>query len=109
MRVVLIPIDGSPHAEVAVRCIVEQARPERSGAIHLLTVRPPLGAYATRFMNRRALRAFQRERGMSALGSARQRLEDAGIAYHAHIRDGEPARTIAHAAAELHAHEIVVG
>ncbi len=109
MRVVLIPIDGSPHAEVAVRCIVEQARHERFGAIHLLNVRPPLGAYATRFVNRRTLRDFQRERGTLALAGARRLLEDAGLAYRAHIRDGEPCRTIAQAANELHAHEIVVG
>jgi nucleotide-binding universal stress UspA family protein len=109
VRVVLIPIDGSPHAEVAVRCIVEQARHERFGAIHLLNVRPPLGAYATRFVSRRNLRDFQRERGDLALAGARRLLEDAGLAYHAHVREGEPGRVIARAADELHAHEIVVG
>jgi len=109
MRVVLIPIDGSRHAEVAVRCIVEQARHERFGAIHLLNVRPPLGAYATRFVSRRNLRDFQRERGTQALAGARRLLEDADLPYYAHLREGEPGRTVARAADELRAHEIVVG
>ena len=109
MRVVLIPIDGSPHAEVAVRCIIEQAQHDRFGAIHLVNVRPPLSAYAARFVARRTVRDFQHERGVQALARARRLLDEAWLAYHAHILEGETGRVIACAADELGAHEIILG
>jgi nucleotide-binding universal stress UspA family protein len=109
MRDVLIPVDGSRRSEVAVQCVVRQARLGQVGDIHLLNVQPPLGGYIARFVPRRERDAFRRERGEIALASARRVLDQAGLPYTAHIRAGETVDTIVKAAKDLDVKEIVVG
>jgi nucleotide-binding universal stress UspA family protein len=109
MRSVLVPVDGSKRSDAAVRCVARQVRMGQVEAVHLLAVQPPLGAYIGRFVGRNAVRDFQHEQGQRALASAKQLLDEAGIAYSAHIMIGESAETIATIAEQLPVHEIIMG
>jgi nucleotide-binding universal stress UspA family protein len=109
MRNVLIPVDGSRRSEIAVECIMGQARLGQVGDIHLLNVQPQLGGYIARFVGRRERDAFRREQGQAALAGACRLLDQAGMAYHVHIRIGEAVETTAKTAEELDVDEIVVG
>ena len=109
MSTVLIVVDGSTRSESAVRSVLRQARLGQVGAIHLVNVQPHLGAYVARFVGTGAIRGFQREQGERELAGAKRLLEEAGVPCHAHVYAGEAAETIARAAEELAATEIVIG
>ncbi len=109
MQAILIPIDGTPAAEAAVKAIVAQAQREPVGDIHILNVQRPLGPYVRRFIDRATIRDFQREEVERALAGAKRLLDAAGLRYRAHCRTGPIARTVARAADELRVDEIVIG
>jgi len=108
MRRILVPVDGSPQGEAAVRAVVEQARREPIAAIHIVNVQPPLGRYVTRFFDRRTIREFQRDEGARCIAGARRILDNAGLPFQVHLRTGRIARTIAETAAALGVDEIVM-
>jgi len=108
MRKILVPVDGSPQGEAAVRAVVAQARREPIAAIHLVNVQPPLGRYITRFIDGRTVREFQRDEGIRCIAGARRILDNAGLPYRVHLRAGRVARTIAETAAALGVDEIVM-
>lgn len=108
MQTVLIPIDGSKPCDAAVRRAIREARLGQVERIHLVNVQPHLGAYVGRFVGTQAIRAFQRELGERALAGAKRLLDEAGVPYVAHIYVGDVAATIAAAAKELGATEIVM-
>lgn len=108
MRSVLIPVDGSKSAEMAVRSVAQRARGSEVGAIHLLNVQPPISGYAGRFVSGEDIRDFHREEAAAALSGARKILDAANLAYSVHVAAGDIAPTIAQAADELGAHEIVM-
>jgi nucleotide-binding universal stress UspA family protein len=108
MRKILIPVDGAPQSETAVRAVVAQASREPIGAIHLLNVQPTLGRYVRRFVDGTIVRGFLREEGERCLAGARRILENAGLPYSVHLRVGRTARGIAETAAALGVDEIVM-
>lgn len=108
MQSILIPVDGSRPCDAAVRRAIREARMGRISHIHLVNVQPRLGAYVGQFVGTSTIRAFQREQGERALAHARRLLDDAGVAHQAHIYVGEVAASIAAAARELEATEIVM-
>ncbi|MCW5773858.1 MAG: universal stress protein [Rhodospirillaceae bacterium] len=108
MRRVLIPVDGSPEAEAAVRAVVAQARCERVAAIHVINVQPPLHAYLARFVPRAEWRRMRTEAGREALAGACRVLDRAGLDYRTHLRVGRVSETVAAAAAALRVDEIVM-
>jgi nucleotide-binding universal stress UspA family protein len=108
MRKILVPVDGSPQGEAAVRAVVAQARREPIAAIHLVNVQPPLGRYITRFFDGRTVREFQRDEGIRCIAGARRILDNAGLPYRVHLRIGRVARTIAETAEALGVDEIVM-
>jgi nucleotide-binding universal stress UspA family protein len=108
MRKILIPVDGSPQGEAAVRAVLAQARGEPIAAIHLVNVQPPIGRYLKRFFDRRTLREFQRDEGARCVAGARRILDTAGLPFQVHLRTGSIARTIADTAAALGVDEIVM-
>ena len=108
MRSLLVPVDGSPQGEAAVRAVVAQARREPIAAIHLVNVQPPLGRYITRFFDGRTVREFQRGEGVRCIAGARRILDNAGMPYSVHLRVGRVARAIAETAAALGVDEIVM-
>jgi nucleotide-binding universal stress UspA family protein len=109
MSTILIVVDGSARSESAVRSVARQIRLGQAGTVHLVNVQPLLGAYVGRFVGTAAIRDFQREQGERELAGARRLLAEAGVPCRAHVYAGEAAETIARAAEELGASEIVMG
>src|SRR5262249_1075460 len=109
MSTVLIVVDGSTRSESAVRSVLRQARLGQVGAIHLVNVQPHLGAYVGRFVGTGAIRDFQREQGRRDLAGAKRLVDGGGVRCGGHVYGGEAAETIARAAEELAATEIVIG
>jgi nucleotide-binding universal stress UspA family protein len=107
---ILIPVDGSERALVAVRHVATRLAPAISGLeIHLLNVQPPLPAAAATFIDSAVLRDFHRDEGAKAIAAARKLLDDAGLRYVSHTAVGEPAETIAVYAEQRDCTGIVMG
>lgn len=106
---VLIPVDGSANALKAVRHVIAEVRDHHPMEVHLLHVRAPFSRYVSRFIARDDQDAYHRAEAGKALEPARGLLEEAGIAYAAHIEFGERAETICRVAQRLGVDHIVIG
>jgi nucleotide-binding universal stress UspA family protein len=109
MLKILVPVDGSPHADRAVAQVVELAKSGAQVELHLITVQMPIDGHARSFVSQEDLEAYHREEGLAALANARRILDEAGVAYHHHIAVGHVAETIVRYAAEHHFDKIVMG
>ena len=107
----LLPVDGSPHAERAVEHVVGRIRNAGPGAceVHLVNVQPQLPGGITSFVSREQVAGFHRDESAKALAGARARLDAAGIAYQAHAEVGPLAETIVAVADRMQCDEIVMG
>lgn len=109
MTTLLLPCDGTPHALLAVRHVVEAFRRGDVLMVHLLNVQPPFSANVARHVNRELRFDFHRERADLALALARQLLEAGGVPHHVHTEVGDKARCIADVALRLRCDRIVIG
>jgi len=105
----LLAIDGSRSAELAARQVVQAARRQGGGEIHLLNVQPldGTGGRVSRlaWAKQRAKAAADRE-----TAAARRIFETAALPHQVHVDlHSDPASTIAAAAQRLAATEIVMG
>jgi nucleotide-binding universal stress UspA family protein len=105
-----VPVDGSEHAERAVRFATQLAREASRLRIVLLNVQPAPSTVDTLGMGQRAILDHLRARGGDTLGAARKILADARVAHdaRAEIAD-EPAMEIARVAREEKCDQIVMG
>lgn len=106
---ILVPVDGSPHAERAAAKVIDMVRGGADLELHLLNVQLPLDGHAQSFVDRDALDAYRREEGGAALAGAKQLLDAAGLAYQCHIAVGHTAATIVRFAQEKGFDQIVMG
>lgn len=91
----LIAIDGSaPSLKVIDYVITEAASRVTRPELFLVNVQAPLSSDITRFIDEKIVADFHREAGDAALAQARKKLDEAGLAYSAHIMMGETAPTI---------------
>ena len=109
MRRVLVPVDGSPNSEQAVRHVVAEFARDPRIEVHLLNVQTPLSRHVSRFVSRRDAGAYHREESEKALAPARRLLEQHGVAHGTHSVIGERAKSIVDAARRLHCTHIVIG
>ena len=93
----LVPVDGSEHAQRAVEhAIGFAANSKQAVELHLLNVQPPIvSGRAQAVVGRDAVDAYYREEGEKALTAARARVAKAGLAPVHHISVGPIAETIA--------------
>ena len=108
MKRILIPVDGSPNAQFAVRHVVNEFMQDSAMEIHLLNVQPWFSRHVARFINAKDIKAWHQERADLALAPARRLLEQHGIPHTAHHKMGERAKTIADEARRLRCHHIVM-
>ncbi len=106
---VLIPVDGSPNSENAVRHAINEYRKTSDIEIHLLNVQPPFSRHIAAFVAKRDRDAYHREQAEKALQPARQILERFRIPYQTHMVLGERAQAITDTARRLRCHHIVLG
>jgi nucleotide-binding universal stress UspA family protein len=109
MLKVLIPVDGSTNCRVAVKHIIKQFMNNTAIETHLLNVQPPFNRHITRFVSRKSVHDYHRERAEKALLPVKQMLDNFGIPYAPHIEVGDRAKCIADTARRLRCDQIVMG
>lgn len=105
----LVPVDGSPSSLQAVRRIVRDYPNEGPLDLHLLTVRPIMSQYMTRFVSPQVLESWHREQARKALRASRSLLTQHGIAFVEHVEHGPSAEVIVATAKRLKCDLIVMG
>lgn len=106
----LIAIDGSgPSLKTIDYVVAEAAKRSPPPQLFLVNVQAPLSADITRFVDEKAVEGFHREAGETALAQAKQKLDQAGLAYTSHIMIGETAPTLVEFAQDKACQLIVMG
>ena len=106
---ILVPVDGSENALLAVRHTLGLAALRGDTQVHLLTVQPRMTRHAGSFLSRRSLADAHRETGCRRLGEAEGLLRAAGVNYRSTVMAGEPSSAAAQYAADNGINQIVVG
>ena len=109
MLKVLVPVDGSPNALLAVRHAMAEYRRHHELELHLLNVQPFLSRHIARFVGAADRHSWHHERADTAMRTAREALEKAGVPYMPHWAVGDRAVEICRAATDIGAHHIVMG
>ena len=108
MLKILVPVDGSPNSEYAVRHVVNEYMKNADLEIHLLNVQPSLSRHIAQFIGRKTRAAFHRDEAEKALRRAKQLAEKFGVPYTSHIRIGDKAGAITAEAQRLHCDRIIM-
>lgn len=107
---VLIPVDGSPHADAALDFVASRtALLGRDFEVRLLNVQPSLSARVVKSIGSSETRAYQREQADEVLRPALDRLQRAGIVAKASYSLGQRADAIGTIAVRSHCDLIVMG
>jgi nucleotide-binding universal stress UspA family protein len=107
---ILLPVDGSTHAERATRHVIVMLNGCSNPQILLINVQAPIDApEVLSHMPAREIEAMQETRGGDALAPARELLEKAGIACVPSVLIGPIAETIAQFAIDQGCDQIVMG
>jgi len=108
MKRILIPVDGSPNSEFAVRHVVTTFLKDPEMEVHLLNVQPPLSQHIAQFVSRRNRDAWHRDEAEKALMPARALLDKHGVPHAASYKLGERAKVIVDEARRLRCSQIVM-
>ena len=109
MTKILVPLDGSEHANRTIAHLLELRRDGGPLEVHLLNVQIPIDSgHARMFVSQDEIEAYHRDEGLSALATARRLLE-AGMPYTHHVAVGHVADTIVRFAKERGFDRIVMG
>jgi nucleotide-binding universal stress UspA family protein len=110
MQKLLVPIDGSPGSERAVRHALKLAGMACPLDIHLLHVQLPVSGWEVkRFLRDAEIEAIQSALTEEATQSARSILDTANLHYTLHSAVGEVAQTIAAYAKQFGIDQIIMG
>jgi nucleotide-binding universal stress UspA family protein len=107
---ILLPVDGSEHAERAARHVVASVQGCADSQIFLLNVQESIDAPEIRsHMRASEIEAMQEARGGDALEPIRTILDKAGLNYTPNVLIGPIAETIARFATDQACDKIVMG
>lgn len=110
MRKALVPVDGSPNSDRAVRHVVDLAGNNPALEVCLLNVQSEIGEWEVRsFLKKEEVEAMEISKGGDALESARAILDAAKVRYEPQVLIGPVAETIARTALEQNCDGIVMG
>lgn len=109
MQKLVVAVDGSENALLAVRHAAKRAKADPATAIHLVNVQYPLHGGVSTFINAGQIKQYHQEEGEKALASAREVLDREQVTYEPHLFVGEPAEVITRYAAEQGCDEILIG
>ncbi len=110
MPSVLVPVDGSENSTRAVEAACRQIGPRQPVTVHLLNVQASNhSSVVKKYLSQDLIDKFHQEEGETALQTARDRLDDVGIAYTSHVEVGDVAQTIARYVRELHCDQVIMG
>ena len=107
---VLVPVDGSDHAERAVRFAARLVQDPARLRIVLLNVQPAPSDVDTLHIAQKSILEHLRARGEDTLGPARKILDDVRVAHEVNVAiAGDPSLEIARVAREQGCDQIVMG
>jgi nucleotide-binding universal stress UspA family protein len=110
MLKVLVPIDGSPTSERAVRHVISLMKGLEPMDVHLINVQDTADApELKRFMKPAEIKRLQMQHGEAALANAKKLLERAGVSYREHVLIGDAAEQIARFARRGRFDKIIMG
>jgi nucleotide-binding universal stress UspA family protein len=110
MTKILVPLDGSEHANRTIAHLLELRKDGAALEIHLLNVQIPIDSgHARMFVDQQEIEAYHRDEGLAALATARRLLDQAAMPYTHHIAVGHVADTIVRFAKERGFDRIVMG
>lgn len=109
MLKILIAVDGSNSSDHAIQHAINLAQSGTQIELHLINVQPALTGDVAAFVGQEALASFHQERGQEESRSARDKLDNAKIAYDLHIEVGAIAEKIAQCAEQLKIDQIIMG
>lgn len=106
----LVPVDGRPESDLAVRHVIQQAQLASTPVqVTLLSVQPKLTRYASNFLTVAQRNEFRRQRAENALAGPRELLRTAGLDPEVQIAKGSITSTIVQAARQGQIDQIVMG
>jgi nucleotide-binding universal stress UspA family protein len=106
----LVAVDGSPHSMRAIEHVIRLAKCRDKPEIHLINVHEPVDSWEVRsFLTVEEIERMQESEGEEDLRTARELLDDAGVAYEAHVLAGPVAHTIVDYANTHGCHHIIMG
>ena len=108
MQRILVPVDGSPNSQYAVRQVINEFMKDSALEVHLLNVQPAFSRHIANFVSRSNRHEYHRAQGQKALGPVKQLLENHGVPYAEHLEVGDKAALIAQAARRLRCDRIVM-
>lgn len=109
---VLLPVDASDSAARAVEYVIAMRRHHPAAEameIHLMNVQREVSGDVSRFVARKSVQEYHRERSVEALQRARKMLDDAGVKYGVHMLVGKPWEVISGYAGTHRCDQIVMG
>jgi nucleotide-binding universal stress UspA family protein len=110
MQKILVPVDGSAHAERAVSSLIKQYQTSGKTDIHLLNVQIPVeSGHARMFVSKSDLDNYYRDEGKKALEGSATLLKQAGVPYTEHLAIGHIAEAIINFAQQHQFDQIVMG
>ena len=109
MRKVLLAVDGSEHSDQVARYLVEFVKEHGAVEIHLANVQPDPVGWQTLGIEQQGIQAHLAALGRRSVKSAQAILDDAGLLYHTHLRQGDAARTLVLLATKIGCDTIVMG
>ena len=108
MQRILVPVDGSPNSQYAVRQVINEFMKDSALEVHLLNVQPAFSRHIAKFVSRSNRQDYHRAQSQKALGPVKQLLENHGLPYAEHLEVGDKATLIAQAARRLRCDRIVM-
>lgn len=106
---VLVPLDGSEHANRALGYVVDRATGHVGAQVKLLNVQEPVVEWQTRGLAHEAIVQHRQEYAAQFSEIARRRLDAAGIPYVIDVEFGDPAKLITASAKSYGCAHIVMG
>jgi nucleotide-binding universal stress UspA family protein len=109
MKKVLVAVDGSEHANAAVRFAARLHKECGGCEVHLLTAEPSPREWQTRGMEPEAIRSHLRFLANESSAGARAILDAQGVPHTTHFQLGDPAQAIVAEAERLGCDLVVMG
>lgn len=109
MKNVLLPVDGSDSAFRAAMYVADFVKKHGPVTVHLVNVQPKPQEWQTHGMEPEAIKSHLSVLAHGALKPVQHLLNEAGIAYHAHLELGDVAETLVALADGLGCDHIVMG
>jgi len=109
MSKILVPFDGSKHAEAAIKHAIATAQAQDKTSVLVVNVQASLPGTVSSVISAKTLRAYHLEEGEKVVAKAIAMLKKAGVAFDTEVVIGDPAGEIAALTKSRGCNAIVMG